>query len=471
MSTAAASALAILAGCAACGAPVAPPPARAAPEPAADTPTYHDPDHARGELPSDEVRRTVLARLRGDLDAVYAHRADKLRRYHLDEDALFAAAARELAAARTWAAYDAAIYGVLARFHDSHLGYHPPRTAAPAAGYASYRVGLETVLAPKAGTDHLLVAAVTPGGALADAGVAPGDEVVAIDGSAVSELLDREQRRRAWSRPPAARAAWARSWTHVLYGKSERPRERAIAVAARGGGAARTIAVTPVPAPHDRPDALSATTTGDLVVIHVRDLDGGAAVRDQVDRVVAAARGAARLVIDLRGVTGGVDTIGYRLVGGLVEGTAAIGSARVLLAPQTRAARPKWRDLPADADGWSAPIALTAPGQPAGGGFHGRAAVVVDGACASTCEVVAAALRADLHATVVGETTAGSSGAPIRIELPVGGDVAIPTWVLTAADGHAIEDDGVVPDVVVVPTPDGLAAGRDEPLDAALAQT
>ncbi len=139
----------------------------------------------------------------------------------------------------------------------------------------------------------------------------------------------------------------------------------------------------------------------------------------------------------------------------------------MLLGDRTRAARPAWRDLPAEPDGFSAPIPLTVAGQPTGQGFHGRLAVVTDATCASTCEVVAAALRSDLHAVIVGEITAGNSGAPIELALLGGGDIAIPTWNLTSPDGHAIEDDGVAPDVVMTPTADALAAGHDAALDRA----
>ena len=78
---------------------------------------------------------------------MYAHRKDKEARYGIDEDALFGKAEDRLLAATTWEQYDAAIYGALAAFHDSHLTYHPPPTAAPARGYTSFRLGLTTVLA------------------------------------------------------------------------------------------------------------------------------------------------------------------------------------------------------------------------------------------------------------------------------------------------------------------------------------
>ncbi len=445
---------------------IAPPRTAVASPPLAPGPA-HDPDRKRGPLPTADQRLVELAALRADLTAVYAHRLDKEQRYAIDEPALFVAAENRLLAATSWAGYDAAIYDLLAEFHDDHLTYHPPSTAAPSAGWVSFSLGLSTVLAG----DHLLITSLAPGGALAAAGVAPGDEVVAIDGIAVGEVLAREVKRRVWSRPESARASWARTWTTVLYAKGEAPRRRTLAIAARVGGAVRDIEIEPVEVVHRKREAVVATITGDVATLAFHLLEGHDAGKE-IDAALATARTTHRLVIDLRGVRGGVDRIGYRVVEGLAEGTAAMGKARVLLAPETRAARPKWRELPAEADGFSAPIALEVHAQPPGQGFHGKIAVVVDAGCASTCEVVAAALRADLHAVVVGETTAGSSGAPIELALPVtGGKIAVPTWNLIAADGHAIEGDGVAPDVVALPTADALAAGRDAPLEAAIART
>jgi C-terminal processing protease CtpA/Prc len=424
----------------------------------------HDPDHLRGTLPDADQRRAVLSKVRTDLDSVYAHRLDKERRYQIDESAAFADAERALLAATTWAAYDEAIYRLLARFHDGHLTYHPPITARPSAGWTGYSLGLDTVLAG----DRLLVARVEPASTLASAGVAPGDEVVRIDGTPVADLLAREVSRRAWSRRESATTAWARTWTRVLYAKGEAPRTHQIAVAHRGDGAVVDVAVTPVEVPHEHHDAIEATTSGDLVTLQVRSLEAGRGTATEYDNALASARSAGRLVIDLRGVRGGVDRIGYRLVGGLAEGTPVMGTARILLSDATRAARAAWRDLPADADGFSRPYTVKTDGQPAGHGFHGKLAVVVDAACGSTCEVVAAALRSNLHAVIVGETTAGNTGAPIELDLPNGGNIAIPTWKLSSADGHEIEDDGVIPDVVVVPSADALAAGHDAPFDAAV---
>jgi C-terminal processing protease CtpA/Prc len=434
------------------------------PRPATPTPgPYHDPDHRRGALPDDAARTKELAFVRDHLDRMYAHRADKLARYSLNEDALFAEAARRLAAATTWAQYDAAIYDALAQFHDSHLAYHPPPTAAPARGYDPYRLGLETAL----DAGRVLVASVEPGGDAAAAGVHAGDEVTAVDGEPIAGVLARQVKQRAWSRPESAVAGWNAEWTHVLVPKGEAPRARSIAVAARDGRTL-TVAITARPAPAKRRDKVEVAHRGAVAVVAIHALQGRAAATE-IDDALAAVRGERALVIDLRGDRGGVDVVGQRVLADLAEGKARVATFRVLVAPETLALRPRWKDLRGGAGGFSPPQDLAVEAQPGGRGFHGALAVVVDAGCVSTCEVIAAALRGDLHATIVGATTGGSSGAPLEVALPVShGDVAIPTWNLVAADGTAIESNGLTPDVAVEATPEALAAGVDLPLQTAI---
>lgn len=453
----------------ACGETAATPhahPARPAPVKPASQPSepYHDPDHARGELPTADARRAELGVVRSRLDAMYAHRLDKEQRYSLDENALFAQAEAQLVAATSWAAYDTAIYDTLAKFHDTHLTYHPPATAAPKRGYTSYHLGLATVLA----RDHLLVASVEPGGDVAAAGVAPGDEVIAIDRVPVADVLARTVAGRVWSRPESAKTSFAKTWTSVLYPVGDPPRKRELTVRRRTGGDV-VIAITPREAAKHAHDPVSVDF-GELATVTIRSLEGGKARAKQIDDALDQARAAKRIVIDLRGDRGGdLDLAGFHVVAGLAEGTASLGTYRVLVAPETLAKRPKWKGLTAGPDGYSPPQDLTVPAL--AHGFKGPVAVVVDAGCVSTCEVIAAALRADVHAIVVGETTGGSSGAPVEIELPTShAKIAIPTWNLIAADGHPIEGDGVVPDVDVVATPDALAAGQDLPLETAKAR-
>ena len=392
--------------------------------------------------------------MRRNLDAMYAHRLEKEQRYSLDEDALFGRAEDRVLAATTWAAYDAAIYDTLAAFHDGHLTYHPPQTAAPARGYTSFRLGLTTVLAK----DHLLVATSEL------AGVAPGDEVIAIDGKPTADVLRGTVDGRAWSRPEAAKTAFAKTWTSVLYPKGDPPRARSIQVRDRSG-AEHDVAITPREAT-GKHEVVGVRDDGGIAVVTIKSLEGGKARAQAIDETLAKARAAKAIVLDLRGDRGGIDVVGYRIVAGLAAGKALLAHVRVLAAPETIARRPRWKHLVPGPDGWASED-LTVDAQPQR--YAGKLAVVIDAGCVSTCEVVAAALRADAGAVLVGETTGGSSGAPVAVTLPTShASIAIPTWELTSAEGKPVEGDGVVPDVEVVPTPDALAAGTDLPLQTAL---
>jgi carboxyl-terminal processing protease len=425
----------------------------------------HDPDHARGELPSAPTRKAELAALRTSLDAMYAHRKAKLARYAIDEDALFAETETRLLAATTWAAYDDAFYDALAKFHDGHLVYHPPQTMRPAAGYVSYRLGLRTVM----GKDRLLVAEVEPGSDAATAGVAPGDEVIEIDGKPIKDVFALVIDGRASSRPESSLASYAKTWTAVLVPKGDKPRARSIRVKRYVGGEL-AVAITPRPAEKSRREAVSVTGDGDVAVVTIRSLESSEKRPALIDAALAKARASKAMVIDLRGNRGGdIDKVGPRVIAGVAEGVALLGRYRVLVAPDTIARRAKWKDLEGtgDADGFSPPQELAV--KALDHKFPGRVAVVIDAGCVSTCEVVASALRGDVGAKLVGDITGGSSGAPVTVSLPTTrATVSIPTWNLVTVDGAVIEDDGVTPDLAVYATPDALAAGTDLPLQQAI---
>ncbi len=440
----------------------------ATPAPATPTPTststFHDPDHARGPLPDAKTRRLELGVVRKSLDTMYAHRLAKVQRYAIDEDALFTETETRLVAADSWAAYDAAIYNALAKFHDGHLTYHPPQTAAPARGYQSFHLGLATVFSH----DHLLVESVEPGGEVAAAAVSPGDEVIEIDGRLVAHTVAALVASRAASRPESSKASFAKTWTAVLTPKGDAPRARSIRVRKRDG-TELGVSITPREVPKVKHEAVSIAIEGDVAVVTIRTLDGNKERARAIDDALAKARDQKGIVIDLRGDRGGIDLVGYRVVADLAEGTARLGTYRVMAAPQTLALRPRWKHLVAGPDGFTAPQELTVPALVHG--YRGRVAVVVDAGCVSTCEVVSAALRANLHAVIVGQVTGGSSGAPVEVSLPAShANIAIPTWDLLSADGHPIEDDGVTPDLDAVPTADALAAGEDAPVRQAIAQ-
>lgn len=260
-------------------------------------------------------------------------------------------------------------------------------------------------------------------------------------------------------------AAFAKTWTSVLYPKGDPPRKRSIKTRDRTG-VEHDIAIEPHEA-HGKHEVVGVVPQGDVAVVSIKSLEGGKNRAKAIDDTLEKARAQKGIVIDLRGDRGGVDQVGYRIVAGLAEGKARIGTAQILAAEETIARRPSWKKVAVGPDGW-ATLDLTVDALPAR--YAGKIAVLVDAGCVSTCEVVAAALRADVGAVLVGETTGGSSGAPVDVMLASHAEIAIPTWNLTSAEGKPIEGDGVVPDVAVDHTADALAAGRDLPLEAALAR-
>ncbi len=102
------------------------------------------------------------------------------------------------------------------------------------------------------------------------------------------------------------------------------------------------------------------------------------------------------------------------------------------------------------------------------GGFRGPLAIVVDGASASTSEILAGGLQDLKRARIFGSRTAGAA-LPSVIESLPNGDLfqyAVANYV--SESGRELEGVGVRPDVEVSHTLATLRAGRDRPVEAAI---
>jgi C-terminal processing protease CtpA/Prc len=80
------------------------------------------------------------------------------------------------------------------------------------------------------------------------------------------------------------------------------------------------------------------------------------------------------------------------------------------------------------------------------------------------------ALRASPHAMVIGSTTAGADGNVSAVPLPGGLSTMISGLGVSYPDGRPTQQIGIVPDKTVVPTVEGIRAGRDEVLEEAVRQ-
>ena len=100
--------------------------------------------------------------------------------------------------------------------------------------------------------------------------------------------------------------------------------------------------------------------------------------------------------------------------------------------------------------------------------YGGRVVILVDELTQSAAEYHAMALRAMPNAVVVGSTTAGADGNVSSIPLPGNLHTRITDLGIFYPDRRPTQRIGIVPDVVVKPTVEGIAAGRDEVLETAI---
>ena len=112
---------------------------------------------------------------------------------------------------------------------------------------------------------------------------------------------------------------------------------------------------------------------------------------------------------------------------------------------------------------WGHTTTLTPPPPP----YAGKVLVLVDEISLSQAEYTAMAFRA-AGATIVGSTTAGADGNVSAIPLPGGLSSMISGLGVFYPDKRPTQRIGIVPDVEVRPTIEGIRLGKDEVLDAAV---
>lgn len=174
----------------------------------------------------------------------------------------------------------------------------------------------------------------------------------------------------------------------------------------------------------------------------------------KIDDAMKKARKFDALVLDLRGNEGGEEETLKHLVGFFFDREVKIADSKT-----RKGLRP-----------------LTATPKPEGRRFRGRLTVLVDSDSASAAEAFARVVQLEKRGTVIGDRTAGAVMASIYAPLEYAeGDrsysygVSVTVADLLMSDGKSLEGAGVVPDEVLLPTPEDLAAGRDPVLARAAA--
>lgn len=167
------------------------------------------------------------------------------------------------------------------------------------------------------------------------------------------------------------------------------------------------------------------------------------------------------LILDLRNNGGGSSAPGLRILAHLVDQPfvpAAVHSRRNDSINQARS--PSVSHHPQ----------IVRPVQPVEGRrFEGPVVLLVGPRTFSAAEDMAMAFAHSERGTIIGETTAGSTGQPLVFRLPGGGMARICAKRDSWPDGRPLVGVGVIPDIEVQPTLEDIRAGRDPVVEAALA--
>ncbi|MCG6186998.1 S41 family peptidase [Maribellus maritimus] len=100
--------------------------------------------------------------------------------------------------------------------------------------------------------------------------------------------------------------------------------------------------------------------------------------------------------------------------------------------------------------------------------FQGKLIVIVNEATISLAEYTAMALRAGDNTTIIGSQTQGADGDVSLIPLPGGIKAGFSGIGIYYPDGKETQRIGIVPDIEVKPTIQGIREGRDELLEKAI---
>lgn len=333
--------------------------------------------------------------------------------------------------------YRLEMMALIARVSDTHANLWAALDVRPPRGNAFWPVSLRMV------EDHPTVVAFADDQTGPASGLEIGDAVLAVDGRPFAELVEE------WAPYYCAsnRPTMLRDMAHWL---SRGPAGPGRVTVDRGGEILtlevdRVPADSPVKAPHDRPG-----DTFQLLSSEVAYLKLSSVKRADASSYIERAAGTRGLVVDIRNYP--AEFVVFALGGLLVDRPTAFAVFTVsdLANPGT------FRFRPGD---------MLQPRSPR---YAGRVAVLVDESSISNAEYTAMALRSAPGAVVVGSTTAGADGDYSRLMFPGGLQTGISGIGVFYPDHTPTQRVGIVPDIEVRPTRAGIAAGRDEVLEAAI---
>ena len=355
----------------------------------------------------------------------------------MDVDVRFKTAEEKIKQANSLGQAFGIIAQVLLDLNDSHTSFAPPsRAVSVEYGWQMQAIG-----------DQCFVAAVKPGSDAQAKGMKPGDLVISIDGYKPTrkELWKVEYYYYALSPRPGMRL--------VLQSPDQQPRQLDVAAKMRQGKRVLNLSGTGTSS-QDINDLIRESEDADRRMQHRFQKLGNVIVwkmptfafePEQVDSVMNDhIKGNGALILDLRGNQGGYVRTLELLVGNFFDHDLKIADRKGRKEKKPISAKTRGKDI-----------------------FSGKLVVLVDSKSASASELFARLVQIEKRGVVIGDVSAGAVMQSRFYQRELGVDTvvfygaSITDADVIMSDGKSLEHTGVIPDELLLPTAQDLAANRD----------
>jgi C-terminal processing protease CtpA/Prc len=398
--------------------------------------------HAIPDYPKWEHRMMAAFRVWAAFEYFFAYR-DLMGE---DWDAVLKESLPKLEQAADAREYALAIAGMVTHVHDSHAKISGSRAFDDFLGVAPPPIQTRMI------EGLPVVTALLDEDAAAKAGIAPGDIILAVDGEDARERMRRLGRYIAASTPQSLDRIVMQYWLN---------------------GSPGTVAALTVRDGNDKVKEVRIARSLDALGRYSRTcevlqiLPGNIGYADLerlapsgVDEMFEKFKDTKAIIFDMRGYPRGT---AWLIAPRLTErkGVVAARFRRPLaLAPEGR-----WGDVSTLGAGWD--FVQYIP-EVENWKYRGQTVMLIDERAMSQAEHAGLFFEAANGTRFIGSRTAGANGDVTRFTIPGGITVRFSGHDIRHADGRQLQRVGLIPDVEVKPSIQGVRAGRDEVLEKAL---
>ncbi|MBE0540939.1 MAG: S41 family peptidase [Verrucomicrobia bacterium] len=197
-----------------------------------------------------------------------------------------------------------------------------------------------------------------------------------------------------------------------------------------------------------------AVTPDRIGFIETRNWLPGKKISEQCDEALEVMRDTRALIVDVRMNLGGYEDLAGEFAGRFLAKEFAYAAHQLRNGPaHTDFSEKLWRTV-----------------KPRGPWRYDRPVLLLIGErCISSSESFVAMMAGATNVTTMGAPTAGSSGNPMQIKLPLDMTVSVPVWITYLPDGTTpLDERGYQPQIKFEPQPGAFEGNRDDLLAAAL---